>query len=277
MVNLENSETSGSMRPDQIEALETIISAKSWEQHDFLCHPEKEVRQALYQLMSKLTGREIDLVISLLRQYVIIREYGHPVRSIIKQLDDVFATKEILLCPVLEVRPKNTKSGSVLHYDISRGSRLFKKATARFLERPPAPPDPCPDVVLVDDFIGSGTQVNAYISHLTTNCGVNVVAIASVVIHENGRNYLEGLGYTVVSELTCSKAIEPASQALALAREQAYAIYDAIEKRIKCHPDVRRGYGQCEATVTLRRTPNNTLPIFWHEGRRKWPAPFPRN
>lgn len=265
------------MRPDQIEALETTISNNNWEQYDFLCHPEKEVRLALYQLMSKLTGREIDLVISLLQQYVIIREYGHPVRSIIKQLDDALAPKEILLCPVLEVKPKNTKSGSVLHYDVSRASRLFKKAKATFLERPPAQPDQCPDIVLVDDFIGSGKQVSDYISHLTANYGVNVIATASVVIHEHGRNHLEGLGYTVVSELTCSKSTGPASQLLKMASEQAYAIYDAIERRIKCHPDFRRGYGQCEATVTLRRTPNNTLPIFWHEGRKRWPAPFPRN
>jgi hypothetical protein len=74
------------------------------------------------------------------------------------------------------------------------------------------------------------------------------------------------------------RASEVLREAENISEDIFYQNYDAVEAILKCTEQYRRGFLGSEALVSLKRTPNNTLSIFWYEGKEKnWPAPFPRN
>lgn len=52
-----------------------------------------------------------------------------------------------------------------------------------------------------------------------------------------------------------------------------------VGKRIKAKKELYLGYKESEGLVSMIKTPNNTFPFYWHEGKRDGKlcvAPFAR-
>jgi hypothetical protein len=129
-------------------------------------------------------------------------------------------------------------------------------------------------LLLVDDFIGSGTQAMVAIKEIETmGFKREQLFVVAPFIHEVGLKQLNN------EKVNCSYSmIIPKSMSSNIKRNSKQKIMENIEKKINVNNGYSLGYMQSEALISLVRTPNNTLPIFWYGGNRskKGYAPFPR-
>ena len=49
-----------------------------------------------------------------------------------------------------------------------------------------------------------------------------------------------------------------------------------ISKLLHVPKELSLGYLDSESLVAMNKTPNNTFPVYWHEGKGHSHAPFPR-
>ncbi len=134
-------------------------------------------------------------------------------------------------------------------------------------------------VVLVDDFVGSGRTVeDAALPVKGMLLEQDKIIILSLVTMQQGVDYLQQLSLPIFYAELVEAGIK--NNPYITDKNHAYQLIDQIwQKYLKVHKDYMRGYQGCEALVTLARTPNNTLPMYWvknHRNDSNWPAPFPR-
>ena len=255
------------------------MSRNAWNQFDGLYRPGATVLESLKQLLSNLDERERDIVFRLLERYLIIREYSIHAIEIIKMLDREYSGEKIILSPVKSFGASRPKSGDALLYEIHTLRGMAERIKIEVADTPLSPK--CYQDgwlhVSVDDFIGSGSQFLEMVRQIPENGrSPNIAAVCSIVIQRQAAELLESSGFRVHACVVREKAIGDPGGPFREDMEVAYEVYDNIESRLSCSNEYRRGYAMSEATVSMKSTPNNTLPIFWYNGRNKWPAPFPR-
>ena len=124
---------------------------------------------------------------------------------------------------------------------------------------------------LVDDFIGTGSTANDAVRFFV-NKGVSpkqIVIISLVAMSEGIENIRNG-GINIYTSICCRKGITGTSNA-----ENKRLIMQSIEDSIGVKERFRFGLGASESLVKMRRTPNNTFPVYWLDSQRNC-APFPR-
>jgi len=243
------------------ERLRKIISDKVWQRYDNFFIPDQTMEYSLLSFMAKMNSEQQNLFFSILEDYLIITEYRDDARDILSQLLEVVPQQSnIIVCALFAYEIKNvsqqSNKGNIQVYD-SPFSQKFQGAQGY--------------KVIVDDFIGSGDQFLGIADDLRKQgLSSHFDAVASIVIQNEGKSRIEVAGYNVICAHVRGKCLADS------AIENAYELNDSVEKQIGVFPSMKRGYNQSEAAVTLRRTPNNTLPAFWLKGSSNWPAPFPR-
>lgn len=135
-------------------------------------------------------------------------------------------------------------------------------------------------ILFVDDFIGTGETANTAISEFFTirnDLEKSRIAILSVACQESGIEavYLKHK-INLHSSIIINRGISDfySNSKLKFSTE----LMESIEKKLNVDEKWQFGYKKSEALISLIRTPNNTFPIFWFEGKskRKFTAPFPR-
>lgn len=120
-------------------------------------------------------------------------------------------------------------------------------------------------IVLVDDFIGTGeTAVGAvsYLLKLAPFIPKERIKVLSIVAMEKGINELKNIDIKTYCNYVLNKAISDFYKDKELAN--AIQMMEGIETRIKkLKPEFHFGYKQSEALVCMERCPNNTFPIYW--------------
>ncbi len=123
---------------------------------------------------------------------------------------------------------------------------------------------------LVDDFIGSGKYASGVVDELISN-GIpeNNIVVCSLYISEMGLKALKAkrckLEYLNIAPSCISKLSAPERELIL-----------KIEASLNVEGDFSLGYGQSANLISLLRTPNNSLPVFWLDKGRAHSAPFPR-
>lgn len=134
------------------------------------------------------------------------------------------------------------------------------------------------DIIIVDDFIGSGNQISSFIE--LCNLNKSKTHVYTIIMQDISRDKVTPLVDRIYSSLPSRKrAITDGLSIGSFSVSNAKIIYERIESLIDINRDYSYGYEKTEALVTMKRTPNNTLPIFWTsrmKGGKKWPSPFPR-
>lgn len=125
-------------------------------------------------------------------------------------------------------------------------------------------------LIIVDDFIGSGKYTTEVVKELISlGLSPEQIVIASLYITQAGIEKLRNtqclLEYGEIIEAYIEKLTPPEKATLA-----------EIEKKMCVDPEFQFGFGHSGTLVSLIRTPNNTLPIFWMPVGRKPAPPFPR-
>lgn len=133
-------------------------------------------------------------------------------------------------------------------------------------------------IVLIDDFIGSGDTAIAVIDELVDSKRIltEQIIVAVIVIMEEAYERLVDRGVCVVFKYKERKGIhgfytgDELNEKLCMIKSMTYKI-----KRKNILP---LGYNYTESLVSMYRTPNNTLPIFWaKKGKKKdGEGPFSR-
>ena len=70
--------------------------------------------------------------------------------------------------------------------------------------------------------------------------------------------------------------IEQAQNILSSISPQEKELLTQIEDTLGVEEEFRLGFGGSANLITLIRTPNNSLPLFWLDKGRSHTAPFPR-
>ena len=125
-------------------------------------------------------------------------------------------------------------------------------------------------LIIIDDFIGTGNYARAVVSEIE-GLGISPerIIIVSLFITKEALKRLQELDCSVeYGEMieSCLKEITSSEKEI-LAR---------IEQRIGITEQYHLGYCQSGTLISLIRTPNNTIPIFWQPSGRSYAPPFQR-
>jgi ATP-dependent Clp protease adapter protein ClpS len=181
--------------------------------------------------------------------------------------------------------PSKTKSGNFMCYlfqgTFSRKFKEFRDKRVRVIETFEAIEKYKDDIeclILIDDYVGSGDTLLGCVS-LIEEKGIkkeNIKAI-TLVLQESGKKIVEDYGIDIYSSIIRNKAITDNYSSDIV--EKKIEQMKRIGKKLKVKKKMYLGYKESEGLVTMIKTPNNTLPFYWYEGKRDGKfmmAPFPR-
>ncbi len=237
----------------------------------------------VFAISNNLKDEERDLFYELFKQYSIIKldQYVSLFFSLLNDLDASLSTKikKIFFLPIIDINyPNKQKSGHFLfsYFDslefYQKG--LFKNQNVK-LEMKIQKAKQTDIFVFIDDFIGSGKQALAHIDTVMKKYQIkpNQVYIICFAIMSVGYELLSNYGINIIFKNKYNKSIS--ENMAGSSRDKYLDILDKMEQRFNVPENFKRGYGKCEGTVSLKKTPNNTLPIFWYGSFSQRPI-FPR-
>lgn len=260
----------------QILKIQKIVDDKKWTAFNGIYVEDSTVQADLMMLVDPLPRDEADLIISLLEDYLIIREYALPCRTLLQKLVS-FGMMGSVVAPLKLASDTKTKSGQLVAYQMQKVS----KGTA--LEFTDSPFDAgyymsTKHKIIVDDFIGTGDQFFEMLDDIDRKLHFLSFfpdLVLCLAIQEEAKARIEAEGIMVEAVHVRPPGIRNHVSKNGLIPGDVYKLYDRLEARVANINGYERGYGQAEALVTVHDTPDNTLPVFWKRDAT-WPAPFPR-
>ncbi|MBP3449472.1 MAG: hypothetical protein J6K22_03300 [Spirochaetaceae bacterium] len=237
----------------------------------------------VFAISNNLTDDERDLFYELFKQYSIIKfdQYVSLFFSLLQKLDSCISSKikRIFFLPIIDIEnPNKQKSGHFL-FSFLDSLEFYQKSffvnTKINLEIQIEKAKLTDIFVFIDDFIGSGNQALAHVQQEMQKYKLkpNQVYIICFAIMSVGYDLLTNCGFNIVYLNKYNKSISENMEVSV--RDKYLGILDSMEKRFNVPDDYQRGYGKCEGAISLKKTPNNTLPIFWYDNFSKKPI-FPR-
>ncbi|TAX92760.1 hypothetical protein ELH97_12780 [Rhizobium leguminosarum] len=239
----------------------------------------KDNYDLLVTMLDQIDQPSKDVVIDFVKYYDIIKTYDRHIYKVMQELS-LRHEERIILFPLRRKNNNVTKSGDAILYD-------FKAiATVEFPEKFVFRDSPFNQKMLssglpkyaVDDFVGTGEQFLSMFDEMVAEYAkVSLQGVACVVAMRGGAQRLREGGFHVAASELKDRAIADYLTNAGRDTAACYAIYDKMEASLQVDAVDQRGRNASEALLSLKRTPNNTLPIFWSLGKdKKWPAPFKR-
>lgn len=249
---------------------------------------EEYVFNSACALLLRLTPVEQELVLDLLARFVWVKFQGYQqlLETAMGKIEPgmIHSSPDVYILPLIHPAQNDAKSGSALVYPFRAhapyvsalaGCQFYAYTSLRHRKRKGAPAT----VIFVDDFIGSGRSAQkvlhtSYRSHYIRG---DKLVVCCLVAQREGIRRVRRMSVPVVYADSHLRAIREAPRA---AQPAHYELVQRIANRLRIDHAYRRGYENSEALISLLRTPNNTLPIFWSrntdEEGTPWPSPFPR-
>jgi hypothetical protein len=235
--------------------------------------------ELLATMLDRVSGGAKEIVLEFIRHYDVIKAYDRHVFKVMERLAGKHKER-IILFPLKCRHHSGSKSGDAILYEFR--SIASVEFPGRFLIKD----SPFNEKVLgsglpkyaVDDFIGTGEQfLTMFNEMLGSYAKVSLQGVACVAAMRRGACSLEEKGFHVEASVVKERAIADYLCTAGFDTASCYTTYDSLEAALEVDAVDRRGRNASEALVSLKRTPNNTLPIFWSIGKDKqWPAPFKR-
>lgn len=273
--------------------LVSIARAKGWFNNDMTAGA---IERALLALGRMADSAQRELYLWLVQKYEILgfEQYQPLLTSALRLLlnDPQFDDSDLTIFAPMK-KPKDdrlarSKSGSQLPYlarivssstlagGFKGGVQAFDSVhTAVANSRAPA------NLVILDDFVGSGETALESLKGMAKvpESDSYQVFLCVLVAHETGVAALRNAGAKVHFAREHMRSISGDTRLDSWKVRELLSVLDDLEEMINVPKGFRRGYRGCEAVISMARTPNNTLPVFWttrpFEGK-PWPALFPR-
>ena len=262
--------------------VQEIFIRKSWPIEDVF---DDGVFNNFCNMLTGLDSEQRDLIISLTENFLWVQEneyakyFSLAFQSFVTSYD-FSRGKKICFCPLLpEEDFGKSKSSVYLLYSIKSHLAAIQKKYSDFsITYEDSPNFVDIDLIkngytlcLIDDYIGTGeTVVRATKYFLNQEVTKDMMAIISLVGMNVGLSNLINIGYNIYTNVKCDKGLSYN------ANEAQIELMKNIEKAIKVTDDYKFGYKASEALVRMKRTPNNTFPIYWLHNKKNKYAPFPR-
>jgi hypothetical protein len=241
-------------------------------------------RSKLTKIYERLSKNERPVFANLISRYELYTEYTEAVSEIFLWLKAIIDAGEKITLATPYMAPAATvKSATHVVYELKSFLSGWGYTDEHFNSRTTLPEKAKPGrrMIIVDDFSGTGGTIEkAVVALLDKGQPTDKIVVCLVYAMAEAVTRLLALGVPVITYRVGQKALGDHNFGPDDGGAAA-AIYDGIEQRLG-HPEhqkYRRGYGASESLVTMMRTPNNTLPIFWYAGLTEqlaWPCPFPR-
>jgi hypothetical protein len=270
----------------ELNRLQNIFAANNWSLTTRLFHPNNlNLFDAISAFISGLEQSDRELVYCLLEKYEIIVEYRPEAQSLIERfLADFDETRQYFLAPLIPPGGSKIKSGHTVLYEAISFIDSNKYANIMQVDTPFSEQIDFSKqsvVVFFDDFVGTGTQFDEMYEEfeLKRACVPTDAMLLVIRIQQEAYAHLSSKGVRIISGDIRPKAISSGYAIGDLDVISAHALYKAIQDRVELQYGCNLGFGGAEALITMKKTPDNTLPIFWASRTitgGAWPAPFPR-
>ena len=279
------------INPQSIIRLYSIFKEKEW-----LKYPEFEAfKERVDHLIDHLQATEFDLIIELFERYVWINSNGYHarIRNLFLMFYDAYLIDKdvstVFLFPILKVNDEGKKKSGHKVLDIIKSivknNRKFENVEfiyySKFEELAQLNLNDNQILMLVDDYIGSGSTLSSTREEISRNDNINNnYIVLSIIIQEEALNNLENDGINIIFDKMTRKGLT--NYYFKDELSENLKLMEKLEDYIPKVRGYRLGYKKTEALVTMERTPNNTFPIFWKDYRHRkdkdiYPAPFPRH
>lgn len=269
--------------PDLV-SLERIFEAHGWKNNYYFSDSAKPVFDMCSELLARLNHSQKQLFFELLRKYDHVTDYTTECRQLAAQLKlKLNPARQYFVLPCEGNDGGFIKSGHSVCYELKSFFRQSEYPNVDFLDSAASGKIQFGQHyshVIVDDFIGSGSQAQTFLSGLINRGLVpDQTHVLAICMLSEGSSNLRRSNFNLIANRTRPKAFADSYAIGAMRHDEALECYLSIEAMVRIKNKYSLGFSKSEALVTMKRTPNNTLPIFWSDklrGGGKWPAPFPR-
>ena len=240
------------------------------------------------------TDADRELMIELTRKYLVVGagEYYKYMFDVFKKFincnrDVMMDIDTIHIFPVQDKDyPEKTKSGNMMCYLfqglLMRRFDVFRNKRVRIIETFDGlvkHKDDIKCLLVVDDFVGSGDTLLGCVNSIEEK-GIEKekIKVLTLVLQECGKKVADEYGVEIYTSVLRNKGITDnySEQEAQEKKEQM----KRISKRFKVKDkNLYLGYKESEGLVSMIKTPNNTFPFYWYEGKREGKlslAPSPR-
>ncbi|WP_417854628.1 hypothetical protein [Xanthomarina gelatinilytica] len=163
-----------------------------------------------------------------------------------------------------EYRGLNNSSKFIFPQSFSKFKSVFNKKTDL--------------LILVDDFVGTGDTADDVIQHFFKSSKFNsdnTIILSLVSLKQGIESIFKKRNVKVYQAAIKERAISDFYDTKKEIEENISKVKQ-MEIELKCEPELSLGYKESQALISImNKSPNNTLPVFWHE-TKNIPAPFPR-
>lgn len=234
--------------------------------YDNLNGNEKELFLKLSSMYKWVTLSEYQKLVVCLMEKTVKKHYGkaqdvwvYPIKKA-EHLENIKSADFVsYLCNAVQLQHSDILYKKKFH--VLGSMELVRGKKNKFEERP---------LLIIDDYIGSGKYVSEVVDELN-KCGVptNSIVICTLFISEKGLKKVFDSGVNI-------EYIESIKSVVSQLSPAERAVLKQIEDTLGVDETFHFGFGKAANLITLIRTPNNSLPMFWFDNGRAHNAPFPR-
>lgn len=267
-------------------ALNGIFGTNGWPR----THPvHGEVYESLCAALDAVEPKDRALLVSFTSKFgwYDLDKYMHLASLLVQEIAPLIPNTTKRVISVGMVKPSDfgkQKSAPVACYVLRPLlERMVKSLGMNFdgYDRPDSVPDSVFDekgvaVVMVDDYVGSGTTAEKAARFIKENRVKNTESLiaASLVGHKKlsskKKSYVDHWVSAVCRQREIREGL-PVEE-----HSRAYEIMDTVGKALGVPKNLRLGFGSVEALVCMVRCPNNTFPFYWFDASSTPKRPFLR-
>ena len=270
---------------EELRRLQELFRNNNWNPSETLTYPKGTLFDVLSSFVAGVEKKDREIVFSLLQKYEVISDYRVYLSGLVDKFRSIYQVGEqYYFVPVLPPDSGKVKSGHfflyqlvppIKHEGFDKVLDLDSPWSSKIINVQNAV------VVFVDDFVGTGDQFldETYKPFLIRKGKPKRTILMAIRILQEGYDRVSAENIDVLADEIRPKAISSGYATGNMQIADAKSSYSNIEAVIDIPNGYNFGYGQAEAIITMMKTPDNTLPIFWasqRKGGNSWPAPFPR-
>lgn len=200
-------------------------------------------------------------------------------QDFLSRLPDGVRSISVARLPVKQQR--GAKSSDFMSYMVRSFESSLRssgrRVAFRSLEKAVASADRTVAVVIVDDYVGSGDTLRQILEKVPPATDSLPIFVLVLAAQKEGVAALAQQGCTVIAGEVHGRGISDCEPTAWVS--EAHDVMTKIEVMLRIGKKFQFGYGRTEGLVSMRRTPNNTFPLFWTDRKvhgERWDPPFPR-
>lgn len=292
---LSSQNKSNKINPSHVSKLIAIFKTLGWKitSDEYTDFDYADLFNNFCEFLACLTEEEIELVLELTENFLHYRYTMYPtlMETVLSKVPEKYLDEcnGIYLIPLINPkdigRPKSSTGSlySLLHVVIPKFKKINNKLAASY-ENPMLLADKHGMrkkslIIFFDDFIGSGLTAEKALSHynseIRNKCDIPI--IVSLVAQLHGIIKIEELGFEIFTSELIGRCF---SDSINMSNKcKKVKMMRKIENSMGVSKTFRLGLNKSQALISMIRTPNNTLPIYWwlrKPDRKKWNGIFRR-